>query len=201
MTESFNDLLLHYAQERDADKRQQLDKRLWATYGAERAVFVLDMSGFSAIVERHGVVHYLSMVRRMQLTAQPVIESYGGVIVKFEADNCFATFPDSLGAVQAAVALNQSFAAANLLTLDSSDIHISCGIDYGAILMVDGEDMFGHAVNRASKLGEDIANAGQILITKEARERVPSNVGFAFDAQAFALSNIEIKAFQVLLAR
>ena len=200
MNTSFNELIMRYAQEREASGRDAIEQQLWDQFGTKRAVFILDMSGFSVIVARHGVVHYLSMVRRMQLTAKPLIESYGGTVVKFEADNCFATFPEPLNAIQASIALNQSFAAANLVTQASSDIHISCGIDYGAILMIDDRDMFGHAVNRASKLGEDIANAGQILVTKEARDLVSADVGLHFEPHTFQISAIEIEAFDVSLA-
>ncbi len=49
---------------------------LWAEYGAEYAVFVLDMSGFSLLTRKYGIVHYLSMVRRMQLTTEPIVKTY-----------------------------------------------------------------------------------------------------------------------------
>ena len=42
------------------------------------------------------------------------------------------------------------------MTSEDLDIYISCGIDYGRILLVDDKDCFGDAVNRASKLGEDV---------------------------------------------
>ena len=41
------------------------------------------------------------------------------------------------------------------------------------MLLIGGPDYFGMAVNRASKLGEDIASGGEILITRTAYERMP----------------------------
>ena len=58
--------------------RQLIEQALWKEFGVERAVLVLDMSGFSELCERHGIVHYLSMVRRMQATAEPIIAKYDG---------------------------------------------------------------------------------------------------------------------------
>ena len=191
----FNDLLLQYSQEPNASERQQLEQKLWQEYGEERAVLVLDMSGFSRLVQKHGVVHYLSMVRRMQLTALPIVESYAGNVVKFEADDCFASFPDTLKAIRCCIALNHAFDAANILTPDELDIRISCGIDYGPILVVDGKNLFGNPVNRASKLGEDIAGPGEIIVTEEAMNDVPRQTDINFDPVRFTISGVEIRGF------
>jgi class 3 adenylate cyclase len=93
LTQRFYNLLLEYSRQSDPAQRKQIEDTLWREFGTERTVFVLDMSGFSLLTQKYGIIHYLSMVRRMQLTAQPIIESHGGRVVKFEADNCFAVFP------------------------------------------------------------------------------------------------------------
>src|SRR4026209_1339119 len=112
----FQELLLNFSQTEEKDQRHKLEEALWAEYGAEYAVFVLDMSGLSLLTRKHGIVHYLSMVRRMQLTTEPIVKSYGGFMIKYEADNCFAVFPDPLSADSAAIAMQHAFRAANLLT-------------------------------------------------------------------------------------
>ena len=161
------------------------------------AVFFLDMSGFSLLTRKHGVVHYLSMVRRMQLTTEPIVKSYGGSMIKYEADNCFAVFPDPLSAVHAAIAMQHAFRAENLLTTDDLDIHISCGIDYGKILVVGHRDCFGDPVNRASKIGEDLACSGEILITKEAMQMIPPEAGIKAHELKVSISGIVIPAFAI----
>ena len=83
----FQDKLLLYSQTEDVTERRQIEETIWAEYGAEYAVFVLDMSGFSLMTRKYGIVHYLSMVRRMQLTTEPIVKSYGGRMIKYEADN------------------------------------------------------------------------------------------------------------------
>ena len=193
----FQDQLLRYAQEPDAQARQRIDAALWAEFGVEQAVLVLDMSGFSQLTLRFGVVHYLSMVRRMQLTVLPIVFENGGQLVKFEADNCFAMFPDVQGAVRSAFAMNRAFAQANSATADELDIKIACGIDFGWILLIDGSDFFGHPVNRASKLGEDLAAAGEILVTREAMLRMDNCADLQLQEVNFTISGIELQAFQV----
>jgi class 3 adenylate cyclase len=193
---AFRNLLLQYSQEVDAERRRQIDATLWADYGCEQAVLVFDMSGFSSLSSRYGIVHYLSMVRRMQLTAEPIVRSQQGRIIKFEADNGFATFTSVASALHAAQALNRAFDAANIATPDELDIRIGCGIDHGPILVVNGEDFFGDAVNRASKLGEDFAQPGEILLTRSAATQLPESLTAGLESVDVSTSGIHIEAFR-----
>jgi class 3 adenylate cyclase len=200
MTEAakrFQELLIAFSQTQEAEKRRRIESDLWAEFGAEMAVFVLDMSGFSMLTRKYGIVHYLSMVKRMQLTTEPIVKAYDGSMIKYEADNCFAVFPTSLAAVKAALVMQHAFETSNLLTTDDMDIYISCGIDYGKILIIPGEDCFGDAVNRASKLGEDVAAAREILITKEAMERIPAQAAIRAREINVSISGLNIVAYSI----
>jgi adenylate cyclase len=194
----FQELILGYSQETNPAKRRELENLIWKQYGTENTVLVLDMSGFSLLTRRYGIVHYLSMIRRMQLTAEPIITGHGGRIVKFEADNCFATLPDPLSAVRTAITMQHAFAAANLLTTDELDIHVSIGIDYGKILVINNQDMFGDAVNRACKIGEDIGGAGDILITKEAMELIPKEANIQGNPIELSIGGLSTPAYSIV---
>jgi adenylate cyclase len=196
-SKKFHELLLTFSQSELIDERHKIEESLWDEFGAEYAVFVLDMSGFSLLTRKYGIVHYLSMVRRMQMTTEPIVKSYGGFMIKYEADNCFAVFPDPLSAVNAAIAMQHAFRAENLVTSDDLDIHISCGIDYGKILIVGHEDCFGDPVNRASKMGEDLAVAGEILVTKEAMQMIPPGAGIKSREMNVSISGITIPAYLI----
>jgi adenylate cyclase len=193
----FQELLLNFSQTQELEERHKIEETLWSDYGAEYAVFVLDMSGFSLLTRKYGIVHYLSMVRRMQLTTEPIVKSYGGIMIKYEADNCFAVFPDPLSAVNAAITMQHAFSAENLLTPDDVDIHISCGIDYGKILVIGHEDCFGEPVNRASKIGEDLAAAGEIFVTKDAIDMIPPEAGIKSHEMSISISGIVIPAYVI----
>jgi adenylate cyclase len=196
-SKKFHEMLLGFSQSELVDERQKIETSLWEEFGAEYAVFVLDMSGFSLLTRKYGIVHYLSMVRRMQMTTEPIVKSYGGFMIKYEADNCFAVFPDPLAAVNAAIAMQHAFSSENLLTSEDLDIHISCGIDYGKILIVGHEDCFGDPVNRASKMGEDLAVAGEILVTKEAMDMIPASAGLKVREMNVSISGITIPAYLI----
>lgn len=196
-SKKFHEMLLSFSQSELTDERRRIEASLWDEFGAEYAVFVLDMSGFSLLTRKYGIIHYLSMVRRMQMTTEPIVRSYGGFMIKYEADNCFAVFPDPLSAVNAAIAMQHAFHTENLLTPDDLDIHISCGIDYGKILIIGREDCFGDPVNRASKIGENLAAAGEILITKEAMQRIPEEAGLKAREINVSISGMTIPAYMI----
>ena len=193
----FQELLRSFSQTEEMKERKKIEESLWKGYGAEFAVFVLDMSGFSMLTRKYGIVHYLSMVRRMQLTTEPIVKLYGGRMLKYEADNCFAVFPEPLAAVNAAIEMQHAFRAANVLTSDDLDIHISCGIDYGKLLIIGNQDCFGDPVNRASKMGEDVAAAGEILITREAMQMIPPDAGILSHEISISISGVNIPAYVI----
>lgn len=173
----------------DPTHRHAIEDEIWTTYGRELAVLVLDMSGFSLLTQRHGIVYYLAMVRRMQRTVAPIVTAHGGAVVKFEADDCFAVFGHPQHAAEAALAIHAALAA----DPHPDMIRVSIGIDAGRVLMVDNLDVFGNAVNRASKLGEDIAEAGETLITREAFAAISANAGLQGRPVRVSASGIEME--------
>ena len=197
MDQHFEELLLQYAHAETPEQRKIIHDRLWADFGHEKGILVMDMSGFSLLTQKFGIVHYLSMVKRMQIITAPIIEKHGGQVVKFEADNCFAEFDDVSAAVRAAIALNTAFAAVNQFTDDEFDIRVSIGIDYGQVLLIGGPDYFGDAVNRASKLGEDVAGPGEILLTESALERFPVDQRPAGELLDLSISGIRLAVLKL----
>ncbi len=197
MTNLLFDHMESYARADSADDRRAIEKQVWDEFGVEGAVCIHDMSGFSRLTEKHGIVHYLSMVRHMQIVVRPIIERYEGTVVKYEADNCFAFFTDALRAVQSAIAVNIAFEAMNLMTAEDLNIYISTGIDWGEILLIENEDFYGKPVNTASKLGEDIGKGGDVLISKGAMGRISDEAGIRSEPFTAEISGVSIDARKV----
>ncbi len=197
MDPRFEELLMKYSQAEEEKAQRELENTLWTEFGTTKTVLVMDMSGFSRLTQKYGIVHYLSMVKRMQLTCQPIIEQLGGRVVKFEADNCFAMFNDVLPAVKAAIRLNTAFDAINRFSEDTFDIRVSIGIDYGAVLLTGEPDYFGDVVNSASKLGEDVAGPGEILITERALQQIPPEAGYTGKPITPVLAGVRLKAYSL----
>lgn len=175
-----------------------IEERIWREYGVEKVVFILDMSGFSCIVRSHGIIHFLAMVRRMQLLTRPIVQAHGGQNLKYEADNLFATFDDVNAAVDAAVMILNAFAEQNRATDDSFDIAVSIGIDKGLILLVPNRDMFGDAVNIACKLGEDLCPPGEILVSARSAATLNANPAWRSEERIFTVSDLTINAVALI---
>ena len=137
-----------------------------------RAVLVLDMSGFSRVTQAYGIVTFLVMIMRMRGLSEPIIEAYNGELVKAEGDNLYCLFPEVDDAVGAALEIMAALDQANLTLPDDRGLYASIGIGFGDVLVLEHADMFGDEVNKASKLGEDIARRGEILLTSAARARL-----------------------------
>jgi class 3 adenylate cyclase len=149
------------------------------------------------LTEKYGIVYNLAIIRRMQLVTRPIIELAGGIIIKFEADNCFAMFADVLSAIHAAISVNKAFLDLNVQAQEQFEISVGIGIDYGEVLLIGGADYFGMTVNRASKLGEDLADAGEILVSEAAFQNLPCDCGIAAEPLERSLSGISLKAMRI----
>jgi len=77
------------------------------------------------------------------------------------------------------------------------DIYLCIGIGCGDILMLEGEDMYGSEFNLASKLGEDLAQRGEILLTDSAFEKLEGEKQ-DWDRVDFSISGLELVAHKRL---
>ena len=151
------------------DRREELVRTIEETFGQRKALLVLDMSGFSRTTQRLGIVSFLMMIHQMRLICRPCVEDRNGKVIKAEADNLFCLFETAEDAVRAAREMNRRLDAANQVLPAENHLYAAFGIGYGTILNVGDEDIFGDEMNVASKLGEDIARPGEILLTMAAQ--------------------------------
>jgi adenylate cyclase len=179
------------------EDRTALAAQIEAEFCETRAVMILDMSGFSRTTQRRGIVAFLLMIHQLRLLARPCIEDAGGLVVKQEADDLFCMFPDVLSAVKAARDITARLATVNLVLPEDQRLYAAMGIGYGPILNVDEEDLFGDQVNLASKLGEDIAEGGQILLTAAAHEQAHA-AGVKTRMHGGSVSGLTFNYFEVI---
>lgn len=165
---SFDDALREYGAEEDLAAREQLEAKLWETYGQRCAVFISDLSGFSRLTEKYSIVHFLALIQRCRALLVPVIEAGGGALIKTTADNVYATFPTAEAAIEASLEGQRVLARDNAGRHPDWQIGLCVGVGYGEILVLGDQDFFGHQLNLAFKLGEDVAGPGEVLVTAEA---------------------------------
>ncbi len=166
-----NSLFKHLDAHRDQIDDPEFESGLWSRFGAEHTVVVVDMAGFTAVSHEKGVLHYLTLIQEMRALTRPLVEAQSGRVVKFEADNLFAIFANPTDAL---AFISEAFVATNKLNIDrerTARLKLCAGLDHGQILL-DDADFYGNAVNLASKLGEDMARAGEILVSQEIINRI-----------------------------
>jgi adenylate cyclase len=157
------------------------DRRIWQRCGVDRAVLVLDMSGFTRLTRARGILHFLTVFRRAMKITCPAIVEAGGTCVKQEADNAIGTFATLEGAVSAARRIIERAAQANVGAAEDEIVGVCLGVGFGRILEL-RDDVFGDEVNLAFKLGEDVARAGEVLLTDGAWTRAPEE-GLALEGE------------------
>ncbi|HKQ75565.1 MAG TPA: adenylate/guanylate cyclase domain-containing protein [Blastocatellia bacterium] len=150
------------------ERRSEIAQTIEQTFGQCKAVLTLDMSGFSRTTQQHGIISFLLMIHQMQLICRPCIEQHEGVVIKTDADNLFCLFDTVADAVKASREIITRLNAVNTVLPADRQLYVAFGIGYGKILNIGDEDIFGDEMNLACKLGEDIAEKGEILLTPAA---------------------------------
>lgn len=142
------------------ERTAEIDARIHQHFAQTRALWILDSAGFSRKTKQQGIIPTLVDIYSMRAIVIPLISSQGGELLKAEADNIYATFATT----DQAVSVTQSV----LDQLNAAGLSASIGIGYGEVLVVGAQDVFGHEMNLASKLGEDLAEHNEVLLTEAA---------------------------------
>jgi class 3 adenylate cyclase len=179
------------------DRVEEIDREIMERFERKVSMLILDMCGFSRITASHGIIFYLAMIQQMESAACPAVEQNNGVVIKQEADNLFASFPTPQDALEASLDILRSFEAMNAVVPDERDIYGSIGIGFGDTLVIDDDDLFGDEMNRASRLGEDLAGRQEILLTPNAYEALPEG-HYLFETVHFDDRGYEITAHRFL---
>ena len=117
-------------------------------------------------------------------------------MLKADADNLFCLFDTVRDAVRASREIIDHLNTANLLLPAQQHLYAAIGIGYGRVLNIAGQDMFGDEVNLASKLGEDIAGMGEVLLTSAARAEL-GDPGIPIPERTISVSGISLTYYTV----
>jgi adenylate cyclase len=163
------------------------------------AILYADVVGYSRLMGRDegGTVSRLRdhRVRRLE----PLLARHGGRLVKLTGDGALIEFPSAVDALAAAIEFQQMMLEANRGQPEDMAIVFRIGIHLGD-LIVEGDDLYGDAVNIAARLQEQ-APAGGILVSRTVKEAVAGRMKATFeDRGRLELKNIErpVPAFRVI---
>jgi adenylate cyclase len=173
---------------------EQTVERIEKTFTQTKAIMVLDMSGFSRTTLQRGITAFLLMIHQMQLLSVPSIEDNGGKLIKAEADDLFCIFDSVSDALAAGREITVRLETANLILPKDRKLYASIGIGYGTVLNIGNNDLWGNEMNLASKLGEDIAELGDILLSDAAKSALGDSV-HRFEEHTLNISGLDLKYY------
>ena len=153
-------------------------------YHWERAILAVDMTGCTATAMRRGELQSFLRIMDAQRVAIPVLQEFGAELVRCFADDIVALFDDVHAAIDAAFETHRRIRIFNESPLATEYPTQCCaGIGYGRVFAIGPNLAQGDEMNRASKLGEDIARSNETLVTERAYTALSSREDLHFDAQ------------------
>ena len=180
------------------ERIDDITARIEEVFQQERTIMVLDMSGFTRATQQGNIISFLLSINQMQRLVVPVVKDNDGLVVSAEHDNLTCLFDRVEDAITASREITERLGSANVILPSDKELYCSIGIGYGSILNVANEAIYGNEVNLASKLGEDIGNLGDVLLTPDARSRVEGS--FGFEERSVSVSGLELTYFALIPA-
>jgi len=169
------------------------ERDLWERFGQQCAVVAIDSSGFSKTTREHGIIHTLTRLTQKRNMMIPVLKKHGCTIYVTEADSIIGLFPNVDSAMDAVLEANKALHEHPLMLAPGRPYKICVGIGYGTLLVTGAHgEFFGPEMNMASKLGEDTAEADQLLLTEAAYQLVSGERKKLFSKQAETVSGNHI---------
>jgi len=151
-------------------ERHRLDKMLKEKFRKKMTILFSDVCGFTQYMDKRGDISGRAWIQQHHDIVLPTIESNEGKVLDIMGDGVMASFPDTLAAVKASVAIQKGLEEYNSETDLADHIHVKIGINVGELL-TDGVHIAGDVVNVASRIQAQ-AGADEILISKAAYEEV-----------------------------
>ncbi|MBW2562123.1 MAG: adenylate/guanylate cyclase domain-containing protein, partial [Deltaproteobacteria bacterium] len=126
------------------------------------AVLFTDIIGSTRFFQSHGNLDGRKMLRQHEDIVSKAITEFGGTVVKNIGDSILAYFADPREAAKVAIRIQKEFNRYNKQKDAEHEIHVRIGIHFDEGIVED-KDIFGNAVNIASKI-TNLAGSNQIFI-------------------------------------
>lgn len=166
-------------------QRREMDAAAFAEkYHWERAILSMDMTGFTATAMHTGEIESLLRIVDAQKVCIPVLKEFNSLLIRCFADDVVALFEDPNAALDAAFEVHRRIRLFNRSEL-ASDYATECcaGIGFGRVFAIGPNLAQGDEMNKASKLGEDIARARETLVTERAYAALSGRDDVVFEPQ------------------
>lgn len=136
----------------------------------ELAICFADICDSTALFEEYGDDEAREVVGRVLDVISDVIRDYNGTVVKTIGDEVMGTFTEVIAATSAVTKFPQAVQSDEKLA--ALGIEIRVGMCYGSVVQEDDGDVYGDAVNTASRL-VDWARPEQVVTTARTLDPLP----------------------------
>ena len=144
------------------------------------AILVADVVGYSRLMNANEIGTLNALLQIQTGLIDRHVGAQKGRIVKLMGDGVLAEFPSVVGALQAALDIQQSMVRQNLEVPLDRQIQFRIGINLGEVIIEDG-DIYGDGVNIAARL-ETLALPGGIAVSGAVREQARNKLEVTFEA-------------------
>jgi adenylate cyclase len=143
------------------------------------AIMAADVVGYSRLI-RTDEDGTLATLKALQADViGPKIAEHRGRVVKLMGDGILAEFASVVGAVRAAVELQQAVAERNPAVPKGQPIEFRIGVNLGDVV-IDGDDIHGDGVNVAARL-EGMAVPGGVYVSAAVYDQVRDRIEIPFE--------------------
>lgn len=158
------------------------EARLREKYCRRRAIVSLDMTGFTAAAINIGELESLLRIFDAQRVCIPVLKDFKAELIRCFADDVVAIFETPDAAVDAAFEIHERIDHFSESSIASAHPTQCCiGIGYGDVFAIGPNLAQGDEMNRASKLGEDVARGRETLVTENVFEALQHRDDLQFE--------------------
>jgi class 3 adenylate cyclase len=158
--ETYRDLLA-------CQKGDMTEDEFISKYRNEVAILCLDMTGLTRAAMERGGLYSLFRILDVQKVCGPIFHKFKARQIRAFADDFFVLFGEPEKALLASFEVHHRIRIFNQSELSNGNPAQCCiGIGYGEVYAIGVDHAMGDEMNRASKLGEDIAKASETLITE-----------------------------------
>lgn len=126
----------------------------------------IDLSGFTAFTEAEGDERAVSVLTSFRMQVRDICSRRGVRVAKWLGDGAM------LVNVEAAPVLAATLEMQCAVDPGGAPTAIRCGVSAGPVILLEGDDYIGHAVNVAARLC-DLARSGEVLAASSVIEALP----------------------------
>lgn len=142
------------------------------------AILNADVAGYSRLMEDDEAAT-MALLKRYRLLVADLVARDGGRVVDATGDNILAEFPSAVGAVHAALAIQDELTRLNVGIAPRRRMELRVGVNLGDVL-VDGDRIYGDGVNIAARV-QALAEPGGVCISGTVFDQVETKLRLTYE--------------------